>query len=111
MTWINTQFSNSSGYDLFWGTSLHWYAGLRPDQMDAMHAAWPNKPLLATEACICPNVQLDDWGRGEQYCATSSATSTTGRWGGLTGTFCSTRRAAPLTSAQHTHSSCCEEKG
>ena len=67
MAWINAQFSNSSGYDLFWGTSLHWYAGLQPDQMDAMHAAWPNKPLLATEACICPGVRLDDWSRGEQY--------------------------------------------
>ena len=35
--------------------------------MDALHAAWPNKRLLATESCICPNVHLDDWARGEQY--------------------------------------------
>ena len=35
--------------------------------MDALHTAWPNKRLLATESCICPNVHLDEWARGEQY--------------------------------------------
>ena len=67
MDWVNTQFSNSSVYDLFWGTSLHWYAGALLDQMDALHTAWPAKALLATEACICPDVHLHEWARGERY--------------------------------------------
>ena len=64
---MTEQFANPLAYDLFWGTSLHWYTGQMPEQMDALHAAFPNKRLMATESCICPGVRLDDWGRGEQY--------------------------------------------
>jgi len=67
LAWINIQFANSSSYPLFWGTSVHWYAGALLDQMDAMQQRWPNKPILATESCICPDVHLDECGRGERY--------------------------------------------
>lgn len=67
VNWINIQFSNVSAYDQFWGTSVHWYAGALLDQMDIMHDKWPNKRILATESCICPDVHLNDWSRGEQY--------------------------------------------
>jgi glucosylceramidase len=65
--WVSTQFANPDAYDLFWGTSVHWYAGALLDQMDLLHQLYPNKRIMATESCICPDVRLDDWGRGEQY--------------------------------------------
>ena len=67
MEWVSEQFANSSAFSLFWGTSLHWYAGALLDQMDLLHTAFPSKRLLATESCICPDVHLDEWARGERY--------------------------------------------
>ena len=64
---MSSQFSNPAAYSLFWGVSVHWYAGALLDQMDVLHAMYPNKRIMPTESCICPGVRLDDWGRGEQY--------------------------------------------
>lgn len=37
------------------------------DHLNQVHASWPAKHLLASEACNCPGVKLDDWTRGESY--------------------------------------------
>ena len=65
--WVSDQFADPDAYSLFWGVSVHWYAGALLDQMDLLHSLYPNKRIMATESCICPDVRLDDWGRGEQY--------------------------------------------
>lgn len=64
---MSQQFANPAAYSLFWGVSVHWYAGALLDQMDLLHSLYPNKRIMATESCICPGVRLDDWSRGEQY--------------------------------------------
>ncbi len=38
-----------------WGTAVHWYDStfrVYEDQLDALHAAWPDRPILQTEGCI-----------------------------------------------------------
>ena len=55
--------------------AFHWYTGGMDRMMDgtygydnvnATHHFAPNKILLATEGCSCPDVKLDDWIRGER---------------------------------------------
>jgi glucosylceramidase len=65
--WVTTQFANKTAAALFWGVSLHWYAGALLDQMDLLHSKFPSQRLIATESCICPDVHLDEWARGELY--------------------------------------------
>jgi len=49
-----------------WGSGFHWYDGDYFDHLEETHQMFPNKGLLATEACDCP-AQLGDWNSGEHY--------------------------------------------
>ncbi len=38
-----------------WGTAVHWYDStfrVYEDELEALHAAWPNRPIIQTEGCI-----------------------------------------------------------
>ena len=38
-----------------WGTAVHWYDStfrVYGDLLDALHAAWPDRPIIQTEGCI-----------------------------------------------------------
>lgn len=57
-----------------WGMGFHWYetwAGFDPmyDNVAEVHRAWPDKPLLLTEATIekFEFDKLQDWSHGERY--------------------------------------------
>jgi len=54
------------------GTAFHWYTGNSPglnlyENLDEAHDVDPTKFLLATEATVCPGVELGNWDRGEVY--------------------------------------------
>lgn len=68
--WVNTFFNttlDSSIRDLADGTAFHWYSGAQFENLAKSHEIAPDKFLLATEACNCPGVLIDEWGRGEHY--------------------------------------------
>jgi glucosylceramidase len=50
-----------------WGTAVHWYSSTTnwyPEVLNAVHEAFPSKPLVQTEACIDAEVPVwhdDDW--------------------------------------------------
>ena len=50
-----------------WGTAYHWYSDGAFQNMAAHHDAWPEKPLLLTEACQDGGPHIGDWGVGEHY--------------------------------------------
>jgi glucosylceramidase len=50
-----------------WGTAYHWYSDGAFQNMTMHHDAWPQKPLLATEACQDGGPHIGDWGMGERY--------------------------------------------
>ena len=50
-----------------WGTAYHWYSDGAFQNMAMHHDAWPEKPLLATEACQDGGPHIGDWGVGERY--------------------------------------------
>ena len=57
----------------WWGTAVHWYDygakdGLGLEQLDAIHALAPSKPLLATEACFLESLAYS-WTVGFLYAA------------------------------------------
>ena len=37
------------------------------EHLNEVHSSWPDKHLLASEACNCPGVIIDGWERGEAY--------------------------------------------
>lgn len=61
-----------------WGTAYHWYSDGNSQNMAMHHDAWPEKPLLATEACQDWGPHIGDWGMGERYGA--SIISDLNRW-------------------------------
>ena len=70
-------FSGSDASSYIDGIGVHWYwDNIAPAVLlDKTHEAFPDKFILATEACFVPNlinkrvVVLGSWNRGEQYVA------------------------------------------
>jgi len=61
-----------------WGTAYHWYSDGAVQNMAMHHDAWPEKPLLSTEACQDGGPHIGDWGIGERYA--SAIISDLNRW-------------------------------
>ena len=60
-------YSDPVASSYIWGTAYHWYSDGAFQNMSVYHDAWPEKPLLATEACQDWGPHLGDWGVGEHY--------------------------------------------
>jgi len=60
-------FADAAASSHVWGTAIHWYSGPQFDNVQTLHDHWPEKSILATEACNCGGVRLGDWPRGESY--------------------------------------------
>lgn len=48
-------FSDPAAGPHAWGTAVHWYDStfrVYEDELDALHAAWPDRPIVQTEGCI-----------------------------------------------------------
>ena len=65
--WSKEILADEQAAELVWGIAVHWYSGDAFDELEAAHDVSPNHHILATEACNCPGVQLNDWGRAERY--------------------------------------------
>jgi len=74
--WANALLDSSTSRAAEWidGMAFHWYTGGNDRFLDGTfgytelnktHHAYPDKLLLATEGCSCPDVWLDDWRRAE----------------------------------------------
>jgi len=64
--WANTIFGDADASQYTQGIAVHWYDGDHFDALANIHNKFPNKFILATEACSCPT-QNDNWGYGESY--------------------------------------------
>jgi len=67
ITWTNMILTDKQAAQYVWGTAFHWYSGDAFDHLTTVHQAFPDKHLLASEACNCPGVIIDSWSRGEAY--------------------------------------------
>jgi glucosylceramidase len=65
--WVKTIFSDPEAAKYVKGTGIHWYSGSQFENVEEAHKLFPEKFILATEACNCPGVLLGDWSRGESY--------------------------------------------
>lgn len=65
--WVQTIFTDPVVRNMAHGTAFHWYSGPQFENLAQAHEIAPDKFLLATEACNCPGVWLDNWPRGENY--------------------------------------------
>ncbi|MCE5187546.1 MAG: hypothetical protein LLF76_15600 [Planctomycetaceae bacterium] len=50
-----------------WGIGIHWYSGDNFENLDKVHTAFPDKPILHTEGCQEGGVHLNDWKPAERY--------------------------------------------
>jgi len=50
-----------------WGTAFHWYVGDWFENVQRLHAAYPEKQLLFTEGCQEGGPHLGEWSLGERY--------------------------------------------
>jgi glucosylceramidase len=66
-TFADTMYADPEAAKFMDGTAFHWYSGPEFDNLEKAYAADPSKFMLATEACNCPGVKIDDWSRGENY--------------------------------------------
>jgi glucosylceramidase len=74
--WADEMFNKSAAASSYVdGIAFHWYSGSGDRLMDgtfgyntvnATHAKYPGKILLATEGCSCPGVEVGSWFRGER---------------------------------------------
>jgi len=66
VNWAQTILSDPDAAQYVKGTAFHWYSGPQFENVLQVHNTFPDKFVLATEACTCP-VQLDGWENGEAY--------------------------------------------
>lgn len=66
--WTNTIFSDNDASKYAAGIAIHWYGPYqnRRDLLDTAHQNFPDKFILATEAC-CEKQVLGDWSLAEKY--------------------------------------------
>jgi glucosylceramidase len=59
--------SDKKAAQYIWGVGFHWYADDEFENLSRTHQAFPDKPLLLTEASLMGGVKLGAWDRGEIY--------------------------------------------
>lgn len=65
--YADVMYSDPAASHYVWGTAYHWYSDGAYQNMELHHDAWPDKPLLMTEACQDGGPHIGDWGSGERY--------------------------------------------
>ena len=76
--YADVMYSDPAASRYIWGTAYHWYSDGAYQNMELHHDAWPEKPLLLTEACQDWGPHIGDWGPGERYA--SSIINDLNRW-------------------------------
>lgn len=67
LNWVSTVFSDPDAAKYVDGTAFHIYSPGFYWNLEKAYNMFPNKFLLSTEACNCPGVILNDFGRAEAY--------------------------------------------
>jgi glucosylceramidase len=74
--WVDTVMKRKGNQKYVAGVAFHWYSGYGDRQMDGTYGydevnrtyqLVPDKLLLASEGCSCPDVKLGDWHRAERF--------------------------------------------
>jgi glucosylceramidase len=65
--WAKDILSDPDAAQYVSGTAFHWYTAGFYEELTEAHKIAPDKFLLATEACHCPGVILNNWDRGQAY--------------------------------------------
>jgi len=65
--WVNKIFSDEEAAKYAHGTAIHWYGHDPKELLDEAHKSFPNKFILATEACQEGGVHLGDWKLADLY--------------------------------------------
>jgi len=54
--WVNATYDDPAVKDWAWGSAVHWYSdpATRGVALNRTHLSHPTKPILHTEACVCP---------------------------------------------------------
>eukprot|EP00008_Paramoeba_atlantica_P002781 CAMPEP_0201484756 /NCGR_PEP_ID=MMETSP0151_2-20130828/8906_1 /ASSEMBLY_ACC=CAM_ASM_000257 /TAXON_ID=200890 /ORGANISM="Paramoeba atlantica, Strain 621/1 / CCAP 1560/9" /LENGTH=414 /DNA_ID=CAMNT_0047868561 /DNA_START=332 /DNA_END=1576 /DNA_ORIENTATION=+ len=70
--WVPVVLGDPDAYRYVAGTGVHWYVPSFYSALTNIHEQYPDKFILATEACngylpLTPAVKLGDWGRAENY--------------------------------------------
>jgi glucosylceramidase len=76
--YADVMYSDPVASRYIWGTAYHWYSDGAFQNMTMHHDVWPQKPLLATEACQDWGPHLGEWEPGERY--GSAIISDLNRW-------------------------------
>jgi glucosylceramidase len=76
--YADAMYSDPAASRYVWGTAYHWYSDGAYQNMELHHDAWPEKPLLLTEACQDWGPHIGDWSPGERYA--SSIINDLNRW-------------------------------
>jgi glucosylceramidase len=76
--YADVMYSDPVASRYIWGTAYHWYSDGAFQNMGIHHDAWPEKPLLGTEACQDGGPHIGDWSMGERY--GSAIVSDLNRW-------------------------------
>jgi len=65
--WVNLYYQDPDATKYTWGTAIHWYGHDPKEQLDGPHQQHPDKPFLATEACVEGSVKMGDWNTADLY--------------------------------------------
>ena len=64
---VRVIFANATARNYAAGTAIHWYTHSPHTMLDVPHNLYPNKFILATEACVQFAVKIGDWHSAELY--------------------------------------------
>jgi len=67
LEWARVLYSDPEARRHIDGIGVHWYGGLHPRNLDAVHALAPDKIIIGTEACNCGGVAFRSDGVGEWW--------------------------------------------
>ena len=65
--WARIIFANETARNYTAGIAIHWYAHSPQALLDKVHKLYPDKFIIATEACEGPGVRLGAWSMAEHY--------------------------------------------
>lgn len=61
LEWASVFYANPLAYEIVYGIAIHWYSGDSFDNVEQIHEGWPDKHIMATEACNCGGPHYNAW--------------------------------------------------
>ena len=66
-SFVNVIFADETARNFAAGSALHWYDHNSKTGLDKPHNMYPDKFILATEACEGPGVRIGAWSMAQRY--------------------------------------------